>query len=100
MHAVDIYLLSWDCFWILILSIHCRRHYCRSSIILLKHYTVIRHKKKDVHINSVTVSSIVIPIAKNTTNISQIYHKSTTKCGIEPQKCDIVTQNRVFYYKM
>ena len=40
------------------------------------------------------------PIAKNTTNISQIYHKSTTKCDIVPQKCDIVPQNRVFYYKM
>ena len=51
------------------------------------------------------------PIAKNTTNISQIYHKyttnipqiyhkSTTKRDIVPQKCDIVPQNRVFYYKM
>ena len=35
-----------------------------------------------------------MPIAKNTTNISQIYHKyttkCTTKCDIIPQKCDIV----------
>ena len=30
---------------------------------------------------------------KYTTNIPQIYHKSTAKC-------DIVPQNRVFYYKM
>ena len=52
-----------------------------------------------------------LPIAKNTTNISQIYHKyitnipqiyhkSTTKCDIVPQKCDIVPQKRVVYYKM
>ena len=65
------------------------------------------------------------PIAKNTTNISQIYHKyitnipqiyhkNTTKCDIVPKKCDsvpqkcdnvpqkcnIIPQNRVFYYKM
>ena len=36
---------------------------------------------------------IYIPIAKYTTNISQIYHKSTAKCDIVPQKCDIVPQN-------
>ena len=41
------------------------------------------------------------PIAKNTTNISQIiYHKCTINCDIVPQKCDIVPQNRVFNYKM
>ena len=50
---------------------------------------------------------VCLPIAKNTTNISQIYHKSTTKCDIVPQKCDIVPQKcdivlqkGVVYYKM
>ena len=58
-------------------------------------------------------SSPRLPIAKNTTNISQIYHKSITKCDlvpqkcdiapqkcdIVPQKCDIVPQKGVVYYK-
>ena len=45
-----------------------------------------------------------LPIAKNTTiyitDIPQIYHKSTTKCDIVLQKCDIVPQNGVVYYKI
>ena len=47
-----------------------------------------------------TMQNWLDPIAKNTTNISQIYHKSTTKCDIVPQKCDIVPRKGVVHYKM
>ena len=36
-----------------------------------------------------TICCTILPIAKNTTNISQIYHKYTTK----------VLQNVILYYK-
>ena len=42
----------------------------------------------------------IAKIHKYITNIPQIYHKSNTTYDIVPQKCDIVPQNRVFYYKM
>ena len=42
----------------------------------------------------------VLPIAKYhkyITNIPQIYHESTTKCDIVPQK-EVLLQNVIFYH--
>ena len=79
--------------------------------ILFRRYVQCHNFSSKVVANYSFFLPPIQPIAKNTTNISQIYHKyttnipqiyhkSTTKCDIVAQKCDIVPQNRVFYYIM